>query len=236
MVQKPLTYHDVSAYIRIGHKYQMDAFVKECVTYLRALYPDDYETWKTSKPFLPPYSIGIINLARLAGADVLLPAAFLECCRLGPDAVDGLRNPDGTVEYLSPHDLKIYICAQRDLMKARVQIALRAFNTGPAPDCGHADSDDPNSEDETDAEDSVILECFFEDLKMGKIKNLYTPCPFTNFVPLIKRHTPGLCSACEKMLKDRIQQEKCAAFKRLPELVGIRVDGWGQKTPPSRPR
>ena len=114
-------------------------------------------------------------------------------------------------------------------------MALRVFDTGPAPDCDHADSDYSSSEDDTDAEeknvDSVILKGFLEKLQTGKIDGLYIPNGQQHLSRLGKQHMPDLCGACEKMLKGRLQQESRAMFKRLPKLFGIRIDGWGQKLP-----
>lgn len=80
-----ITYHKLSALIRIGHKYQMDHLVHQSLDYLRTMYPDDWSVCSKGTPMwrLGQYSIGVVNLARLTGAHHLLPCALMQCCSLG---------------------------------------------------------------------------------------------------------------------------------------------------------
>ena len=233
MVQRSLSYPTISACIRLGHKYQMDALVKETVSYLRTRYPDDYDAWKIGAPYAPVVSIGVINLARLVGADALLPVAFMECCKLGPSVIDGFTNDDGTHEYLSPPDLKLCIQAQQALIEARVQAMLRVIDLNPILACSHYyDGNSSGSDWYSDEEytDRRRLKGFYRRLKAGRISDLYTPDAFQDLLPLVRKDIPDLCSPCLSALKTGFSKERRSAFKRLPELIGVQVEGWGQKT------
>ncbi|KAI0753723.1 hypothetical protein C8Q74DRAFT_1320211 [Fomes fomentarius] len=111
-----ITYHKISALIRIGHKYQMDHLVQQSLDYLRTIVcSKGPPVWR-----LRQYSIGVVNLTRLTGAHHLLPCALMQCCSLGSSVVDGFAREDGTREYLSPQDLGLCFNAKDKLIEARV--------------------------------------------------------------------------------------------------------------------
>ncbi|KAI0694943.1 hypothetical protein C8T65DRAFT_833354 [Cerioporus squamosus] len=97
------TFHEISAYIRLGHKYQCDKLVQRSVDYLKRYYVDNFDEWFKVTSLDPPtfqsiHRIGVVNLARLAGADGLLPVALMCCCMLGSDISKGFTREDGTLE------------------------------------------------------------------------------------------------------------------------------------------
>ena len=213
----------MSACLRLGHKYQMDSVVEEGIAYLRTCYPNNYNSWKKCTPFQPPtYSIGVINIARLIGADDLLPVAFLECCKLGEKVIDGFLREDGGYECLSIPDLKLCMRAQQTLAEARVQAVLRVIDTCPPDDCHESDSEVDSDDSDHDCE---IPSRFRRILQNGSAPGLCTPDVFAPLSTLAE-HTPGLCTACYKMLNRHFAREKRSIFKRLPTLLGITVAGW----------
>ncbi|TFK84831.1 hypothetical protein K466DRAFT_601694 [Polyporus arcularius HHB13444] len=124
--QRP--FNAVSACIRLGHKYQVDRLVEEGLKYLRTLYPDDFSTLEKRRDEEVPdaaYAISVVNIARLTGADYLLPVALAQCCQLRSDIVKGFRREDGTCEYLSTVDLGRCFQAKELLIEARVQTFRR---------------------------------------------------------------------------------------------------------------
>ncbi|KAH9925688.1 uncharacterized protein BXZ73DRAFT_103216 [Epithele typhae] len=100
---KPLmSFDELSAYIRLGHKYQMDAFYKPAMNYLERFFSPTLDRWNKwnsrDEPCALPgcaleSAIGIVNLARL-------------CCQLGGKLLKGLARPDGTYETLSTGDFE----------------------------------------------------------------------------------------------------------------------------------
>ncbi|KAI0753704.1 hypothetical protein C8Q74DRAFT_1306444 [Fomes fomentarius] len=67
------------------YKYQISKLVEDAVDYLRKCYPDNFDLLRKRTPssFRKDHAIGDINLARLIGANRLLPTAFLICASLG---------------------------------------------------------------------------------------------------------------------------------------------------------
>ncbi|TBU28417.1 hypothetical protein BD311DRAFT_807035 [Dichomitus squalens] len=106
------SFHALSAWIRLGHKYKIDKLVEDGLAYLRRFYPP-YGPYNKKvlidedrpKSITGKFAIGVVNLARLTGSDDLIPLALLECCKLDAAITQGLVHEDGTVEYLSADDL-----------------------------------------------------------------------------------------------------------------------------------
>ncbi|KAH9925695.1 uncharacterized protein BXZ73DRAFT_49926 [Epithele typhae] len=109
------TFDELSAYIRLGHKYQMDAFYKPAMNYLECFFSPTLDRWNKwnsrDEPYAlpgcaPESAIGIVNLARLTRKESLVPLALLSCCQLGGKLLKGLARPDGTYETLSTGDFE----------------------------------------------------------------------------------------------------------------------------------
>ncbi|EIW57011.1 uncharacterized protein TRAVEDRAFT_99074, partial [Trametes versicolor FP-101664 SS1] len=109
--QQNPSFDAVSALIRLGHKYQMQALVAQGVQYLKRCFTDDLRTWSAGKfydsncPIQKRHAIGIVNLARLINEPSLLPTALLICCALDSDIVCGYTREDGTQETLTLADI-----------------------------------------------------------------------------------------------------------------------------------
>ncbi|KAH9925684.1 uncharacterized protein BXZ73DRAFT_49920, partial [Epithele typhae] len=109
------TFDELSAYVRLGHKYQMDAFYEPAMDYLERFFSPTLDRWNkwssrdelyTLPGCAPESAIGIVNLARLTGKESLVPLALLSCCQLGGKLLKGLARPDGTYETLSTEDFE----------------------------------------------------------------------------------------------------------------------------------
>ncbi|KAI0703103.1 hypothetical protein C8Q76DRAFT_861376 [Earliella scabrosa] len=84
------SFERVSAFIRLGRKYQMTALYARSVQYLKDHYPSNYDSWKQLALAVPrnwcdEEVIGVVNLARLIGEPTLLPTALLSCIYLEED-------------------------------------------------------------------------------------------------------------------------------------------------------
>ncbi len=210
----------MSACIRLGHKYQVDRLVEEGLKYLRTLYPDDFSTLEKRRDEEVPdaaYAISVVNIARLTGADYLLPVAFAQCCQLRSDIVKGFRREDGTCEYLSTVDLGRCFQAKELLIEARVQAALSIFDGIPAKDCLERD------------DDTMYLRQLQADLPMGQVVPLCRGDVFRKWWPALSYCVPSLCRECDDMLARANTQKQRELFFRLPELVGVEVQEWRRK-------
>ena len=78
-------YDLITAWIRIGHKYEINSLVESSLRHLRMLYPDNFDSFEryNSSAFGGAQAIGIVNLARLTHAHELLPVALMHCCEVG---------------------------------------------------------------------------------------------------------------------------------------------------------
>lgn len=85
----------LSAWIRLGDKYQIDGLIQEALKYLRKVYPGDYHEYRERTVVFPnECAIAVVNLTRFTNADYLLPVAFLDCCALGADLTKGFVRED----------------------------------------------------------------------------------------------------------------------------------------------
>ncbi|KAH9925685.1 uncharacterized protein BXZ73DRAFT_34569, partial [Epithele typhae] len=109
------SFDQLSACVRLGHKYQMSAIYAPAMDYLKRRFAptlDGWKKWTTSRgePYTlprctPAHAIGVANLARLTGEHALLPLALLGCAQLGcKQLTDGFAYGDGERETLSAED------------------------------------------------------------------------------------------------------------------------------------
>ncbi|RDX48944.1 hypothetical protein OH76DRAFT_1404136 [Lentinus brumalis] len=214
----------VCACIRIAHKYQIDHLVEESLKYLRKFYPDTFDLFLKSraKPLNPQYAVTVVNLARLTGATNLLPMALAECCRLGPALVLGIAQADGTREHLSPTDLALCFHAKDKLVEARVKAFAAMFNTLEdvrANVCDHQDQGAPDDED---------FETVQTELLDGTVPGLCSPNVWDSLAARVLARIPEICKPCKKAVKSAELEQQKAIFERLPDLVGVVVEGWGK--------
>ena len=107
------TIHQLSALIRLAHKYQIDDVQKQAIAALRISYPSDFQSWekRDSQRLIGVTSVSsgieVMSLARLVDEPKILPSAFYTCTLAGGLIVDGWRREDGTLQMLDNSDLKI---------------------------------------------------------------------------------------------------------------------------------
>ena len=90
------SYEKVTAYVRLGHKYQMSHVLAQGMRYLQDHFVSDFQRWCGKHPqwvtrgkYVPPgfepiHAIGVVNSARLGGWNNILPTALVICCSLAP--------------------------------------------------------------------------------------------------------------------------------------------------------
>ncbi|KAI0742391.1 hypothetical protein C8Q80DRAFT_1108999 [Daedaleopsis nitida] len=212
-------YNLISAWIRIGHKYEINSLVEHSIRYLRQLYPDNYADYEKfhAAAFDGGKAIGIVNIARLTGAHRLLPAALMYCCQVESDLAYGFPREDGTMERLSRTDLDICFKASKNLVAARVSLAHRLFKIEHIIDTDECDDQVACTE---------AIEGILDDLVTAELPGLYTPRPLSSFMSEYAEQL-DVCESCRGQLFIKSEAERRAIFEDLPALLGITVNGWG---------
>ena len=216
----------ICACIRIGHKYQIDSLVEESLKYLRKYYPSTMDGFckNHGKTLNPTWAITVVNLARLTGAHYLLPMALADCCRLGASIVYGVagQTADGTREHLSITDIGLCFQAKDRLVEARVQAFARMFDDLKAAREDVCECEDADDED---------FEQVHGELLDGEIAGLCSPNVWDSLAVRIWERIPEICKPCRKALFEAEREQQKAIFERLPDLVGVTVEGWGNDIP-----
>ncbi len=208
----------ISAYARLGHKYQIEDLVEQSLEYLKEWYTNDFDIWDSHSNNIPPgfashHAIGVVNIARLTGCDIILPTALSTCCfdLSGDEIVQGYLRQDGSRELLSTKDLARCFTARLRLAQASVSAVLSAFTPCQA-----------------------LLKCpTHSTCKKGVSALLHDPRfdfiedtdPF-NLVYYVVPSGDSPCKACIDHLRGRLLEEQRKIWMNLPELVGVEVAGW----------
>ncbi|TFK89064.1 hypothetical protein K466DRAFT_584982 [Polyporus arcularius HHB13444] len=137
------TYDELSAQIRLGHKYGVKQMVQSSVDYLQEYFPETTSgltKWDIKHRFMPPgfalhHAIGVVNLARLVGAQSLLPAAMMACASVGRELTKGFARPDGSRETLASADLTRCITGRAAWTMAAATASHKVFKRTISKDC-----------------------------------------------------------------------------------------------------
>ncbi|RDX45991.1 hypothetical protein OH76DRAFT_1407329 [Lentinus brumalis] len=218
-------FNEISAYIRLGHKYQCDKLVQRSVDYLKKYYVDNFDEWFKVTSLDPPtfqsiHRIGVVNLARLAGADALLPVALMCCCMLGADISKGFIREDGTLETLSVEDLTRCFVGRAKLLEATFVATHRTFRNTVALDCKNP----PRCKEALQR----LLHQMIENAElMRDIRDLRFDNSKTDYINSTDDDRE-LCSRCFAMIgkTGRQQEQHKEIFRKLPEIMDVQVEGW----------
>ncbi|KAI0826507.1 hypothetical protein BC628DRAFT_1320114 [Trametes gibbosa] len=222
------TFHAIAACVRLGHKYEIDHVVQRSIDYLKKHFVESYDSWARVEPPRPPafqgvHCIGVVNLARMMNADALLPTALMNCCMLdAPELANGFAREDGTQEKLSMEDLGRCFLGRANLMQANTLATLNLFNQALATDCTRRDVCGPvflRLLDELRNHEKVVCTLDWYKYWSDYIDN--------------RDDDRRLCAPCYKMLLEREKQQHRDIWKKLPELMGITVEGWAADLTPA---
>ncbi|KAI1795300.1 hypothetical protein LXA43DRAFT_992275, partial [Ganoderma leucocontextum] len=109
---QPRSFDEVSAVIRLADKYHIESVQDHALRSLqRYHFTSNFDAFSgppdTEISIEPIHAIGAVNLAHLTDTPHMLPLALYKCCYLDDDALlAGWKRADGTVEHLTPVDLK----------------------------------------------------------------------------------------------------------------------------------
>ncbi|EIW56792.1 uncharacterized protein TRAVEDRAFT_170768 [Trametes versicolor FP-101664 SS1] len=223
------SFDEISACMRLGHKYQCDQMVQRSIDYLKDYFPDDIDVWVDDAPHDPPkfepiHRIGVVNLARTTGADALLPVALARCCLLDGEIVSGFAREDGTPEALARDDLARVFAGKARLMHTNVYATHRVFRQAVAKDCKRAKACEGVLR-------RLLTELVQDEAVMDPLRLTYAWGAYVDRIEVKKGDGEReLCAKCYAMLKtERVKEEQRALFRALPAMMGVTVEGWATK-------
>lgn len=201
--------------------------------YLQRCFPTSFDVrqeWLAKNPQQVPiewgdvsvnpasFAIGVVNLARLAQCDTILPAALAVCCCLGSvELVDGFAREDGSRERLSEVDLKRCIAGVRGLAHAASAMVINALAGFNRHDC------------KTRAAcHRAIRELLADHTNDDAYFPMYNP--FRNWDSWLAHHwnDQGACAECLAEVKQRFRDEQRRMWAKLPHIFRIAVEEWGR--------
>ena len=216
----------VSAWIRLGHKYEVDKLVENGLQYLRRFYPTFLSHSRRSCPgpikrdrpadLQREAAIAIVNLARLTGSDDLLPLALLECCKLNANIVNGYAREDGTAEYLSQDDIGRCFAAKGVLAMQVIAAYLAIFERADT-DPGCLDADACQDVLRNSAENFRTMDLNFN-IEVDELLKYQQ-------AELFVVDTDALCLRCRPGVRELVEEQRKEFWDALPRWFNISVDG-----------
>ncbi|RDX49031.1 hypothetical protein OH76DRAFT_1351508 [Lentinus brumalis] len=215
------SFDEISAYARLGHKYQIDHLVSQAVDYLKDHFTDHFDKW-CKRDYVPEgfrtvHAIGVVNIARLTNCDSILPIALAVCCTLDvKHLLRGFKRQDGTREKLCEDDLVRCLRAKETLMQEASAALLKAFSSLLGYVC-----DNPVcrpglhkllNDIAADA-GAVADEHPFRDWDNAGYADWFEGSP--------------VCASCKDCLRKVLQAYQVLIWIRLPEILGLKIEGWG---------
>ncbi len=218
-------FNELSACIRLGHKYQCDAVVQSYLSYLKKYYVDKFDAWWDVTTFDPPgfrpiHRIGTVNLARLTGTASLLPVALMTCCKLGPELGDGFAREDGTHEALAYDDVVRCFVGKARLTEASFVAVHRVFRDAVAGGCKHPSTC-------RGVLQRLLQQVVENEELMEDIRSLHFDDAKTGYIDVVDSGRT-LCAKCYEMVGEggRQDEQRREIFRRLPEMMGVEVENW----------
>ncbi|TFK88116.1 hypothetical protein K466DRAFT_547629 [Polyporus arcularius HHB13444] len=227
---KEPTYHVLSAYARLGHKYQIDGLLGPALAWLKKHYTADFDSWcaQESYPFDEDssHAVGVVNIARLTQSHAILPTALVVCCDAlcSRSLLFGVEREDGTLEILDDDDLVRCVSAKRELIRASTKAVLAAFAPFDPPGCEHFGA--------CQQEILKLLRPYFvENLEVITREHLFSP--WESFVDDGLLGQVSICDECVEHLAERVRSEQMKVWERLPEILDLgEIEGWPSSPDP----
>ncbi len=215
------TFEEVAALVRLAHKYHIQQVEDQALAALQLFdFKSNFKAFRKGMPKKnklvnkPEEYIGAVNLARLTDTPSMLPLALYNCAYLDSTVLDGWKRRDGTVEQLSPSDLRRCLDGHVELGREQFSVLLGLFEAAHSANCECPDHCQESLRiirdtvvPDWDSTDNMALADWTADIHGYASKY-------------------SLCESCEEMLVDRNRQERRKIWNRLPEIFDIEVKGW----------
>ncbi|PIL26160.1 hypothetical protein GSI_11915 [Ganoderma sinense ZZ0214-1] len=232
------SFQEIAAYIRFGRRYKATKLLQRSLDYLKRFYVTELSAWlrlpALDPPFFEPmHAIGVVNLARLLRKDgeTLLPSALMRCCTLGAQLVDEYCLADR----LSSADLSRCFEGKVKLLEASVRAAETLRTHMVSEECSHPRrckaalqrfvDELLGPEDSTSGDGAGIrlaneLRCLRWDLSFSLSSRRVFLQEAGAAVGADEERE--LCPRC--FVRQLEEQRKI--FARLPQMMGVSVQGW----------
>ncbi|KAI0351202.1 hypothetical protein OH77DRAFT_1430000 [Trametes cingulata] len=215
-----VSFHEVSAILRLAHKYGIADLEQQALCALRTRYVKSFkeferDTYSENIDFFQIHAIGAVNYARLTGALDILPFAMYECCTLGGSIVDGWKREDGTVERLAHADLKRCLDGREVITHEAVRLLFRIFHPAPSAKCTAAKKCGKGI--------AAVL------ARMGCSENAVSTEVFDTWANAMPEDIKayGICGSCEGMLLEHDRAERKKLWQQLPTFFALDIEDWG---------
>ncbi|KAI0742372.1 hypothetical protein C8Q80DRAFT_1258645 [Daedaleopsis nitida] len=219
----------VSAVVRLSHKYQMDALLRQGIDILTGYYTTTYSQWLKRDEYphlkpLPIHAIDAVYLARLTETDSMLPTALLQCSFLEERVITGHKREDGTCVKLSDTDVQRGIAARRQLMEADLA-GLRSLQKIPYVQNGQ-DCKSP-------AQCRLFMLNFLSAALLGF--DGYDRASLLPWRQVVHKYrskrrdeVKDMCASCLSTLRsqERWNKGRHGTWKRLPRIMGVQIKDW----------
>ena len=222
---EPRTFNELSAVIRLAHKYHIQDVQDQALHVLQeSVLSSRFSHWNGASALMDPWTlefIGIINLARLTDTPRMLPGAFYVCAYLYSEILDGWTREDGTIEQLSTADLRRCLDGQRTLVLEDGLLLGRILAGEPVAGCTTP------ARCRLSCQSMLVRIVTSRQLNEHRRALDYWHAAITNMGALDEASEMKICCVCEKELLRRARRERWLLWKRLPEIFGVAVEGWG---------
>ena len=157
------------------------------------------------------HAIGVVNLARLTGANDILPMALYRCCSLtARDLVEGFRREDGSQESFSSADLAACFQAASVLTREHVGRITGLYKPLALASC-------------TKQTCAALIEAMPRQI-VQQCERLVHPRALAGWTwPSADGADVSLCSGCLSALKEREAIQRQDIWNRLPQITGVHV-------------
>ncbi|KAI0365136.1 hypothetical protein BV20DRAFT_954876 [Pilatotrama ljubarskyi] len=222
----------LSALIRMGHKYAIQDILEDGIARLKKYYPSDFDTWEDVLTRTSYVNSGAANapqvvaLSRLTDTPSLLPGAFLDCCSTTTlvDTVLGEAGGDDSpcaytnmLSQLEREDVGRVIAGKAELTHAR---ALRMFALLRSVPCEFCHRPERCAL----ATQRTLQEYELSELKEAtRGQHLFSPLHEWFWDGAENARLCGPCDATSMQLDNRMRIE---AWCMLPKVFDVCVEGW----------
>lgn len=192
---------------------------EQAVAALRVSYPPDFQAWekRDSLRVIGTTSVSsaieVMALARLVDEPKMLPSVFYTCSLAGGLIVDGWRREDGTLQTLDNGDLKRLINSFGALRQRAALMLSRIFDVDPTYGFQSAHCH------------VALTRAYLQEAKICKPLNFKLLHSWKGAISQWAAKY-SICETCANTLEERSTAERRALWDVLPNLFGLKVDGW----------